>query len=75
MRIAGPCAKKAWRRGGCTGGLVCPAQAIERLAIFVSRNAFNIEGLGEQRVRELWEIGFIKPPPIFSLWRNIRPIY
>ncbi len=55
----------------CTGGLVCPAQAIERLCHFVSRNAFNIEGLGEQRVRELWEIGFLKTPAdIFDLAKH-----
>lgn len=46
----------------CTGGLVCPAQALERLCHFVSRNAFNIEGLGEQRVKELVDLGLIKTP-------------
>jgi len=55
----------------CTGGLVCPAQAVERLCHFVSRNAFNIEGLGEQRVRELWADGTIKTPAdIFLLHRH-----
>ena len=59
------CGSKAVREEGmavrrCTGGLVCPAQAIETLCHFVSRNAFNIEGLGEQRVRELWADGLIK---------------
>lgn len=52
----------------CTGGLVCPAQAVERLCHFVSRNAFNIEGFGEQRVRELWQEKMLQTPAdIFRL--------
>ena len=52
----------------CTGGLICPAQAVERLRHFTSRTAFNIEGLGEQRVRELWQDKLIQSPAdIFRL--------
>jgi len=52
----------------CMGGLVCPAQAVERLRHFASREAFNIEGLGEQRVRELWQDKLIhSPADIFRL--------
>ncbi len=55
----------AWR---CTGGLVCPAQAVERLRHFTSKNALDIEGFGERTVAEFYEAGFIKTPAdIFTL--------
>ena len=54
-----------WR---CTGGLVCPAQATERLIHFASRDAFDIEGLGEKNVLFLWEKDYIRTPvDIFRL--------
>ncbi len=55
----------------CTGGLICAAQAVERLRHFTSRTAFNIEGLGDQRVRELWADGLIRSPAdIFRLKKH-----
>lgn len=67
------CGSQAIREEGdairrCTGGLICPAQAVEKLKHFVSRAAFDIEGLGAKQVEAFHADGWIaEPADIFTL--------
>jgi DNA ligase (NAD+) len=52
----------------CTGGLICAAQAVERLKHFVARDSFDIEGLGSKHIAEFWADKLIRTPgDIFRL--------
>ncbi len=59
----------------CTGGLICPAQAVRRLQHFVSRDAFDIEGLGARHVEEFWSEKLIRNPgDVFRLHKHEKDI-
>ncbi|WP_372603291.1 NAD-dependent DNA ligase LigA [Actibacterium sp.] len=54
----------------CTGGVICPAQAVEKLKHFVSRGAFDIEGLGAKQVEMFYndpQLQVREPADIFTL--------
>jgi DNA ligase (NAD+) len=71
--ICPACGSRALRPPGevvrrCTGGLICPAQRVERLIHFVSRPAFDIDGLGDKTIQEFYAEGWLHgPADLFKL--------
>ncbi len=59
----------------CTGGLICAAQVVERLYYFVSRDAFDIEGLGDRLIQLFYADGVIRAPAdIFRLKEHVDTV-
>ena len=77
-KLCPACGSHAVREEGeavrrCTGGLICPAQQVERLRHFVSRDAFDIEGFGEKQVQAFFADGLVmSPADIFTLEKRDR---
>lgn len=77
-RVCPECGSAAIREEGdsvirCTGGMICPAQAVEKLKHFVARGAFDIEGLGVKQVEMFFENATLtikEPSEIFTLERR-----
>ncbi|MEL6479352.1 MAG: NAD-dependent DNA ligase LigA [Pseudomonadota bacterium] len=73
------CGSPALRGAGeavrrCTAPLTCPAQAVERLKHFVSRHAFDIEGLGTKQIEAFWALDWVREPAdIFTLEARFGP--
>jgi DNA ligase (NAD+) len=59
----------------CTGGLICPAQTVERLIHFTRRNAMDVEGLGEEILQALFDAGLVRrPADIFRLKQHAETL-
>jgi DNA ligase (NAD+) len=59
----------------CTGGLICPAQAVERLKHFVGRRAADIDGLGDKHIQAFWDEKLLRTPAdIFRLHKHEKAL-